>query len=89
LSSTLLLGGRKEEHFAECRKESLFGIAGSLWLALWTLLVQYGYALFKVKVYSQKLTASLAKEYAHSGPAQILLGGLTAMLLLSVAKRWH
>jgi membrane protease YdiL (CAAX protease family) len=55
-----------------------FGIAGSLWLALWTLLVQYGYALFKGKVYSRKLTASLAKEYAHAGPVQILLGGLTA-----------
>jgi membrane protease YdiL (CAAX protease family) len=55
-----------------------FGVAGSLWLALWTLLVQYGYSLFKGKAYARELTASLAKEYAHAGPAQILLGGVTA-----------
>jgi membrane protease YdiL (CAAX protease family) len=55
-----------------------FGIVGSLWLALWTLLVQYGYALFKGRAYARGLTAALAKEYAHAKPAQIFLGGLTA-----------
>ena len=55
-----------------------FGVAGSLWLALWTLLVQYGYALFKGRVYARELTAALAKEYARARPAQIFLGGLTA-----------
>jgi len=55
-----------------------FGIAGSLFLAMWTLLVQNGYALFKGKVYARGLTAALAREYAHAGPAQIFLGGLTA-----------
>jgi membrane protease YdiL (CAAX protease family) len=46
------------------------GLAGSLWLALWTLFVQYGYAVAKGKAYSERLTASLA--------IQILFGGLTA-----------
>jgi membrane protease YdiL (CAAX protease family) len=54
------------------------GLAGSLWLALWTRLVQYGYAVVKGKVYSEQLTASLAREYANARPIQILLGGLTA-----------
>ena len=54
------------------------GLAGSLWLALWTLLVQYGYAVARGKAYSEQLTASLAREYANASPIQILLGGLTA-----------
>lgn len=54
------------------------GLAGSLWLALWTSLVQYGYAVVKGKAYSERLTASLASEYANASPIQILLGGLTA-----------
>jgi len=56
----------------------LLGLAGTLWLTLWTFLVQYGYALGKGKAYARELTASLAKEYAHSGALQILLAGLTA-----------
>ena len=56
----------------------LLGVAGSVWLALWTLLVQYGYAFVKGKTYSEELTASLAGEYAQTAPLQILLGGLTA-----------
>jgi hypothetical protein len=32
------------------------GVPGSLWLALWSLLVQRGYSLFKGKVYEQELT---------------------------------
>jgi len=54
------------------------GIAGSVWLALWTLLVQGGYAVAKGKSYARDLTASLARVYAHSGPAQIIFGGITA-----------
>jgi len=54
------------------------GVAGSAWLTLWTFLVQYGYALVKGKSYARGLTAALAKEYANAGPAQIILGGLTA-----------
>ena len=54
------------------------GLAGSLWLALWTRLVQYGYTVAKGKAYSEQLTASLAREYANARPIQILLGGLTA-----------
>ena len=56
----------------------MFGIAGFVWLALWTGLVQQGYALFKGRIYAQNLTSALAKEFAHAGPAQIILGGLTA-----------
>jgi membrane protease YdiL (CAAX protease family) len=55
-----------------------FGIAGSVWLAIWTFLVQGGYALVKGKGYARELTASLASVYAHAGPAQIILGGVTA-----------
>jgi membrane protease YdiL (CAAX protease family) len=54
------------------------GLAGSLWLTLWTLLVQYGYSVAKGKAYSEQLTASLAREYANVNPIQILFGGLTA-----------
>ncbi len=54
------------------------GLAGSLWLAVWTGLVQYGYALARGKAYSERLTATLAREYANASPIQILLGGLTA-----------
>jgi CAAX protease family protein len=54
------------------------GIAGALWLTAWTFLVQFGYAFTKGKAYARDLTASLAKEYAHVGPAQVVLGGLTA-----------
>jgi membrane protease YdiL (CAAX protease family) len=54
------------------------GLAGSLWLTLWTLLVQYGYSVAKGKAYSEQLTASLAREYANISPIQILFGGLTA-----------
>jgi CAAX protease family protein len=54
------------------------GLAGSLWLALWTRLVQYGYAIAKGRSYSEQLTASLAREYANVGPIQILFGGVTA-----------
>lgn len=54
------------------------GIGSAAWLALWTLLVQYGYAVVKGRTYSQRLTASLAKEYTHAGAGQIVLGGVTA-----------
>jgi len=54
------------------------GIAGSVWLALWTLLVQGGYAFVKGKAYARDLTASLAKVYAQAGPVQIIFGGITA-----------
>ena len=56
----------------------VLGLAGAFWLTIWTFLVQYGYALVKGKTYARELTASLAKEYAHSGPVQIVLAGLTA-----------
>jgi membrane protease YdiL (CAAX protease family) len=54
------------------------GVAGSIWLGVWTLLVQGGYALLKGKAYARDLTASLARVYAQSGPAQIAFGGITA-----------
>jgi membrane protease YdiL (CAAX protease family) len=54
------------------------GVAGSLWLTLWTFLVQYGYAVVKGKSYAQELTATLAKSYAHVGVAQVVLAGVTA-----------
>jgi len=56
----------------------ILGIAGSLWLTLWTLLVQYGYGLFRGEAYAEQLTAALAKQFADAGPAQVFLGGLTA-----------
>lgn len=55
-----------------------FGAAGAAWLSIWTLLVQFGYRLVKGRTYSERLTASLAAQFAHPSPAQILLGGLTA-----------
>ena len=54
------------------------GIAGFVWLALWTRLVQYGYEVAKGGAYAQQLTASLAKQFADAGPLQMVLGGLTA-----------
>jgi len=56
----------------------VFGVAGSLWLALWTRLVQYGYGVFRGETYAEQLTAALAKQFADPGPAQVILGGLTA-----------
>ena len=55
-----------------------FGIAGSIWLALWTRLVQYGYGLFRGEIYAEQLTTALAKQFADPSPAQVILGGLTA-----------
>ncbi|HVO81953.1 MAG TPA: type II CAAX endopeptidase family protein [Terriglobales bacterium] len=60
------------------RQAIFFGITGFAWLAVWTGLVQQGYAVVKGKTYAQNLTAALAKEFAHAGPAQIIVGGLTA-----------
>lgn len=60
------------------RQAVILGIAGFVWLALWTGLVQQGYAVVRGKVYAQNLTSALAKEFAHAAPAQIILGGLTA-----------
>ena len=56
----------------------LFGIVGAAWLGVWTLLVQYGYRVFTGSAFAERLTASLAREYANPSPAQIMLGGLTA-----------
>jgi len=56
------------------------GVAGSLWLTLWTFFVQYGYAVVKGRIYAQELTATLAKSYAHVGFAQVVLAGVTAAL---------
>jgi membrane protease YdiL (CAAX protease family) len=54
------------------------GVAGSLWLAVWTLLVQSGYSVVKGRAYAQELTASLARVYVGAGVAQIIFGGITA-----------
>jgi len=54
------------------------GIAGAIWLGLWTLIVRGGYTIVKGRAYSEQLTASLAKYYPDPGPIQVLLGGLTA-----------
>jgi len=59
-------------------REIALGIAGSLWLAAWTLLVQYGYSVAKGKAYARDLTASLASVYVGAGVAQIIFGGVTA-----------
>lgn len=84
---TLLLGGlgywgiRHNGLPLEIRPTSqviIMGVGGSLWLTLWTFLVQYGYGVVKGKPYAQELTASLAKQYAHSGVSQIIFGGITA-----------
>jgi len=55
-----------------------WGLAGSIWLALWTLLVQGGYAIVKGKDYARDLTASLARVYTNAGATQIIFGGITA-----------
>jgi membrane protease YdiL (CAAX protease family) len=54
------------------------GVSGSLWLAVWTLLVQSGYSVAKGRAYAQDLTASLARVYLGAGVAQIIFGGITA-----------
>jgi membrane protease YdiL (CAAX protease family) len=59
-------------------REIVLGVAGSLWLAVWTLLVQSGYSVTKGRAYAQDLTASLAKVYVGTGVAQIIFGGVTA-----------
>lgn len=59
-------------------REIALGVAGSLWLAVWTLLVQHGYAVVKGRAYAQDLTASLARVYAGAGVAQIIFGAITA-----------
>jgi len=84
---TLLLGGlgywgiRRNGFPLEIRVTPhaiLMGLGGSLWLTVWTFLVQYGYAVVKGKLYARELTASLARQYSHSGAPQIILGGITA-----------
>jgi hypothetical protein len=65
------------------------GVLGAASLGVWTLLVQYGYRIFKGNAFAERLTASLAMEYVNPHPAQILLGGLTAAwgeLLISAEK---
>lgn len=59
-------------------REIALGVAGSLWLAVWTLLVQSGYSVTKGRAYAQDLTASLARVYVGAGVAQIIFGGVTA-----------
>jgi membrane protease YdiL (CAAX protease family) len=54
------------------------GLAGAVWLTLWTIGVQQGYRVFKGQDYAENLTLSLAKHFAHASPPQILLGGVTA-----------
>jgi uncharacterized protein len=87
IAVTLLLGGLgywgiRHYHlplkFDVSPREIGLGIAGSLWLAVWTLLVQYGYSVTKGKAYAQNLTASLASVYVGAGAAQIIFGGITA-----------
>lgn len=56
----------------------VLGLAGAIWLTLWTFFVQYGYALLKGKAYAHQLTASLAKRFAHATPLQMILAGVTA-----------
>jgi membrane protease YdiL (CAAX protease family) len=56
----------------------VLGIAGFVWLAVWTRLVQYSYQVVKGSSYARSLTASLAKEFADARPVQMVLGGLTA-----------
>ena len=84
---TLLLGGvgywqiklhnfpiklRPEKYAVVC------GLAGFFWLALWTLLAQRSYGIFKGRAYVQNLTATLAKQFVKAGPLQMILGGVTA-----------
>ena len=44
----------------------VFGIVGSIWLALWTRLVQYGYGLFRGEIYAEQLTTALARQFADA-----------------------
>lgn len=87
IAVTLLLGGLgywgiRYDHLPftlrVAPREIALGVAGSLWLAVWTLLVQYGYSLAKGRAYAKELTASLASVYVGAGAAQIIFGGITA-----------
>jgi|SRR5579863_448215 len=87
IAVTLLLGGLgywgiRHNHLPLVLDASpwqvALGVAGSLWLTVWTLLVQYGYSLARGKAYAQDLTASLAKVYVGAGVTQIIFGGITA-----------
>lgn len=84
---TLLLGsvgywGIRRDHLQlELRPTAqavAFGLAGALWLTLWTFFVQYGYAFVKGKLYAHQLTAALAKQFTHATPLQMILAGITA-----------
>ncbi|HEY6304640.1 MAG TPA: CPBP family intramembrane glutamic endopeptidase [Terriglobales bacterium] len=66
------------QHLRPSPFDVVLGVAGAAWLGVWTLLVQYGYRVFKGSAFAEQLTASLAKEYANPSPAQTLLGGITA-----------
>jgi membrane protease YdiL (CAAX protease family) len=82
LLASLGLWGMRELNLPLHLKLSPFdvvlGVVGAAWLGVWTLLVQYGYRVFKGSAFAEQLTASLAKEYVNPSPAQILLGGVTA-----------
>ena len=54
------------------------GVAGWMWLVLWTLAVQQVYRVVRGRHFADELTGSLAKEFANPTLTQVVFGGLTA-----------
>ena len=50
-----------------------WGILGAFLLAVWTLLVQRGYAIVRGPEIAEELTASLARYFEQASPLQMLL----------------
>jgi len=80
-------------HLRPSPLDVVLGVVGAAWLGVWTLLVQYGYRVFKGSAFAEQLAASLAKEYANPSPAQILRGGITAacgeeIFFLGFIQQW-
>ena len=67
-------------NFALSATVFLYGLAGFAVLTIWTFGVQLGYALLKGRDHADRLTRSLAKEFAGSSIFQAVLGGITAAL---------
>ena len=87
---TLLLGGsgyweitlhRYPLELRPDRHAIFFGLAGFIWLALWTLLEQHGYTVFKGNDYAQNLTAALAKQFVNVGAPGVYHDGCSKQRL--------
>lgn len=54
------------------------GLTAFILISIWNFSVQFGYRLFKGKVYSEKMTKALAKHFSDSSMIKAIAAGLTA-----------